>query len=55
MPFDNTKLRDPTVTILPPTPPERGGPTCTASMGMMHRLHWQDAAPSSTFPLEASR
>jgi hypothetical protein len=24
MPFDTTKLRHPTVTILPPTPPERG-------------------------------
>ena len=26
MPFDSTSLRRPTVTILPPTPPERGGP-----------------------------
>jgi hypothetical protein len=25
MPFDTTKLRQPTVTLLPPTPPERGG------------------------------
>jgi hypothetical protein len=24
MPFDTTKLRQPTVTVLPPTPPERG-------------------------------
>jgi hypothetical protein len=25
MPFDTTKLRQPTVTVLPPAPPERGG------------------------------
>ena len=24
MPFDTTKLRQPTVTVLPPTPPDRG-------------------------------
>jgi hypothetical protein len=29
MPFDNTTLRQPTVTVLPPTPPVRGGgPIC---------------------------